>query len=287
MSRLKRFFVSPYAMALFIATSHSIYMLAKTGLGSAWLNTAWLGALIATLPGAFFFSRLMLSNVARTSDNTPLLWGSGLIGSVIALMLPSESALPLLYAVFVGLIGGLLYDFWYSRFGLRDDSVLSVGKDLPDFELYYPNGSRLSSSEIKKAPALMLFYRGNWCPLCMAQIEEIAALYRSLNERGVQIYLVSNQSDDNSAKLAEKFEVDMNFMVDKQGKVAETFKIKQAGGTPAGIMGYDADTNMPTVLISDKGGKIIFVDLTDNYRVRPEPDTFIRVLDDHGVALIR
>jgi len=27
-------------------------------------------------------------------------------------------------------------------------------------------------------------------------------------------------------------------------------------------------------------GKIIFADLTDNYRVRPEPATFLKVLDE-------
>ena len=118
----------------------------------------------------------------------------------------------------------------------------------------------------------------------MAQIKEIAEQYRSLNDRGVKIYLVSNQSDENSAKLAKKFEVAMNFMVDKNGDVAETLKVKQSGGTPAGIMGYDADTSMPTVVITDGEGKIIFADLTDNYRVRPEPETFIAVLDRNGIA---
>jgi hypothetical protein len=37
---------------------------------------------------------------------------------------------------------------------------------------------------------------------------------------------------------------------------------------------------MPTVIITDEQGKIIFADLTDNYRVRPEPETFLRVLDE-------
>ena len=36
---------------------------------------------------------------------------------------------------------------------------------------------------------------------------------------------------------------------------------------------------MPTVVITDANGKIIFRDLTDNYRVRPEPETFLKILD--------
>jgi hypothetical protein len=36
---------------------------------------------------------------------------------------------------------------------------------------------------------------------------------------------------------------------------------------------------LSTVVISDPDGTIIFADLTDNYRVRPEPSTFLAALD--------
>jgi hypothetical protein len=44
-------------------------------------------------------------------------------------------------------------------------------------------------------------------------------------------------------------------------------------------LGYEADSVLPTVLITDPYGTIIFADLTDNYRVRPEPSTFLAALD--------
>ena len=44
-------------------------------------------------------------------------------------------------------------------------------------------------------------------------------------------------------------------------------------------MGYAADTVMPTVIITDAQHNIIWLDETDNYRVRPEPETFLRVID--------
>ena len=37
--------------------------------------------------------------------------------------------------------------------------------------------------------------------------------------------------------------------------------------------------HLPTVIITDAKGKIVFADLTDNYRVRPEPETFLKVID--------
>ena len=49
------------------------------------------------------------------------------------------------------------------------------------------------------------------------------------------------------------------------------------------MLGYDSDTVMPTVIITGKDGKIVWTHETDNYRVRPEPDTFLEVLRRHGM----
>ena len=41
--------------------------------------------------------------------------------------------------------------------------------------------------------------------------------------------------------------------------------------------GYPADTVMATAIALDAEGKVLFGDETDNYRVRPHPDTFMNV----------
>jgi len=38
------------------------------------------------------------------------------------------------------------------------------------------------------------------------------------------------------------------------------------------------------VLLTDAAGTVLWVDQTDNYRIRPEPDTFFAVLDAHGLT---
>ncbi|MGD1868958.1 MAG: hypothetical protein ACFB0F_05475 [Neomegalonema sp.] len=43
--------------------------------------------------------------------------------------------------------------------------------------------------------------------------------------------------------------------------------------------GYPADTVMATVVALDANGNVIFGDETDNYRVRPHPDTFLHVFE--------
>jgi len=40
------------------------------------------------------------------------------------------------------------------------------------------------------------------------------------------------------------------------------------------MFGYSSDIVLPTVIIADEQGKIIFADFTDNYRLGAESDTF-------------
>lgn len=279
MNQLKPYFVTPYLMVVFLTFLHSCYELFSSG-----FTSAWLGAVIALAPAVVFFLSVFLAGRARTSANLPTLWIGALIGSGVALMLPGSS-LPKIYALAIGLLGSLLYVFWYSRFGDRSNQQLVEGNTLPDFVLHDADGGEISAAQIRQQPALLLFFRGNWCPLCMAQIGEIAEQYKELDRRGVKVYLVSPQSEENTQTLANRFEVPMNFLIDHGSQVARQLGIIHEQGLPVGVSGYDKDTIMPTALLTDEGGKILFVDLTDNYRVRPEPETFLKLFDQHGVAV--
>ncbi len=115
----------------------------------------------------------------------------------------------------------------------------------------------------------------------MAQIKEISSQYKALEKRNVTIALISPQPHHLSRSLAKKYNLNFNFLVDVNNKVAKQLEIFHKNGLPAGmqILGYKNDTVMHTVIITNTNGKIIFSHLTDNYRVRPEPETFLKVLD--------
>jgi len=85
--------------------------------------------------------------------------------------------------------------------------------------------------------------------------------------------------------LAKQFQVDFEYLRDDSNQAARALGIVDAGGTPAGLeaLGYDSDTVMPTVFIVDAEGRLVYQHLTDNYRIRPEPDLFIQVLREKGL----
>ena len=149
--------------------------------------------------------------------------------------------------------------------------------------MYDLDGNMVRSSEMLGAPAVFLFYRGNWCPICMAQIDELVARQADMQELGIVTCLISPQPEAASRQLAERHNVDFRFLVDRGNKAAELLEIAVKSGIPLGMPGdYPPDTVMPTMFVTTAGGTIVFSDQTDNYRVRPEPDIFLAILRRAG-----
>ena len=133
------------------------------------------------------------------------------------------------------------------------------------------------------SPAVLVFYRGNWCPLCMAQIRELAGRHRELADLGIKVALISPQPDEHTRNLAGMHDVPFHFLIDEQNRFAESLGIAVAHGVPVGVMGgYAPNTVLPTVVVTNANGTIVFSDQTDNYRVRPEPDVFLAILRRSG-----
>ncbi len=120
----------------------------------------------------------------------------------------------------------------------------------------------------------------------MAQIREIANRYQDIAAMGIKVVLISPQPDEQSRKLAAQYDVPFIVLVDEDNKVAEELGIAVKNGVPIGIPGgYSGDTVLPTLVVSNEKGTILFSDQTDNYRVRPEPDIFLAILRRAGVGV--
>ncbi|WP_420466178.1 redoxin domain-containing protein [Panacagrimonas sp.] len=274
MNMIKSLYVSAFLAGGFAGFAYSLYRVVQEGLASPWL-----GAAIACAGPALFFGRLFVAPAARTSRNLPWMFVAGFVGLGVSLI-PGAISAASVVALSVGVIGVALYVFWYSKFDAREAPVIQIGQTLPAFTIYEGDAAR-PSTELMQTPALWIFYRGNWCPLCMAQIKEVAAQYRELAQRGVEVYLISPQPESHSAALAKRMDAPMRFMTDRNNSAARILGVIEPNGLPAGmqVLGYDSDVPRPTVFVTATGGKVIYCDLTENYRVRPEPSAWMAVLD--------
>lgn len=282
-ARLKSLFIFPAVGIVLVLLVFSLFQ----AFVSDHEKTAWLGAAIAALPLPILLGWLILSPKERTSENLPILLTIGAAGVMVSVWEQfievsggwAATALALTSASIFG-----VYVFWYSRFGRVPSAQLAVGNRLPAFELLDSDGRRFGSADLLGSPAVVLFYRGNWCPLCMAQIREMASRYKDMEAMGINIVLISPQPDEQSRKLASMHKVPFRFLVDKDNELAASLGIGVANGVPIGLPGgYAPDTVLPTLVVTNASGTIVFSDQTDNYRVRPEPDIFLAILRRSGV----
>jgi peroxiredoxin len=283
--KLKPLFIGIYPLLAATTTLVAAGML----LTGHW-STVWLGGLLASVPFVgLFLKAVMLRSMARTSSSLPLLAAMTAAGGALALWGYVREENPSLTGLVLTLLcvaGFFLFDFWYSSFGRRINEQLAAGRQLPDFECEDMDGNPVGPADLAGAPVLYMFYRGNWCPFCEAQVKELTACYRALIDRGVEVVLISPQPPDLTRRVAEFFNVPFRFWVDRDLRAARALDIVDEFGVPGGKLAqtHGAHTVMPTVIITDADGRIVFTDQTETYRVRPEPEVFLRVIDAHGLG---
>ncbi len=285
MNLLKSMFISTYMLAIMGIAGFAGWMLSQ---GESLM--AWSGVLVTVAPILMVISFVMMfKNVARTSAHFPLINLLGAIGVALPMWVwySQETSILAPAVASISWLGFLLYAYWFSTFDGRPPSMkLIVGTKLPHFTVRDVNDNSVSSAQLTDKPAILIFYRGNWCPFCTAQIKELVARYREIDSLGVRVALIAPQPHENTVGISKTYDAKFDFLTDEGNAAARALGIENINGTPMGMQmfGYENDTVLPTVIITGKDGKIVWTHETDNYRIRPEPDTYLQVLRQHGVV---
>ena len=69
-----------------------------------------------------------------------------------------------------------------------DIRPLLIGAEVPDVALQAPDGrlTRLRDT-VTGHPAVLIFYRGGWCPYCSIQLSQLAQVEEQLLDQGNQV----------------------------------------------------------------------------------------------------
>ncbi|MDB4678347.1 redoxin domain-containing protein, partial [bacterium] len=110
--------------------------------------------------------------------------------------------------------------------------------------------------------------------------KELTDFEKQFEELGVKITLISPQSHEKSRNHAKRVGMNYDFLVDVENRAAKILGILHEGGLPTGLqaLGYETDVPKPTTFVLDENGKVIFADLTTNYRLRTKPEDILEAL---------
>jgi peroxiredoxin len=76
---------------------------------------------------------------------------------------------------------------------------MHIGELAPDFSGVAADGTPFRLSALRGQPVLLKFFRGLWCPYCIAELKDLAVVASRFEELGVKLVAVSS---DRPAELA-------------------------------------------------------------------------------------
>jgi peroxiredoxin len=177
--------------------------------------------------------------------------------------------------------------------GIPTDAV-SVGTVAPDAPLLDAKGSQVSLYEaIGDSPAVLVFYRGAWCPYCNIALKHYQQqLLPELRTRGIELVAISPQTPDGSTAIIGNGELEFTVLSDPANQLARELGILTEPSADARAahtdLGFDvADSNadhtgdipFPTVLVIDKQRVVRFADIHVDYTTRTEVPTILAAVD--------
>jgi peroxiredoxin len=142
-------------------------------------------------------------------------------------------------------------------------------------------------------PAVVVFYRGAWCPYCNIALRTYQAeLVPVLGECGFELIAISPQKPDGSLTSAQSNELTYSMASDPGNQIAMALGILTEPSSDSvaaqAKLGLDltevnADGGrtlpMPTVVVVDGAGIIRWIDVHRNYATRSEVPDIVAAVD--------
>jgi len=102
---------------------------------------------------------------------------------------------------------------------------LKAGMQAPDFQLIAPSGEKIHlSEELKKQPVVLIFYRGQWCPVCTRYLSGFQDNLPKIAAKGAKVIAITPETNDNIAKTVEKSGVGFTILSDEDLSVTSSYK---------------------------------------------------------------
>lgn len=102
---------------------------------------------------------------------------------------------------------------------------LEVGMKAPGFEAKDKDGNTINlKKELAKQPVVLIFYRGQWCPVCIRYLAEFQEGIPKINAKGAKVIGIAPETPDNIEKTIEKTKIDFSIVQD-DGGIMNDYKV--------------------------------------------------------------
>jgi peroxiredoxin len=174
------------------------------------------------------------------------------------------------------------------------EGALAAGTTIRDVDLLDAGGSPTTLfAALGETPAVVVLYRGAWCPYCSIALRTYQAeLVPALGRYDAHLVAVSPQRPDGSLSTKEKNELTFTVLSDPGNRIAhqlgvvtapspEALELQRSHGLDLVERNADGTTElpMPSTLIVGPDRVVCWIDVHPDYTTRSEPAEIIAALE--------
>ncbi len=173
-----------------------------------------------------------------------------------------------------------------------EQRILPVGSTAPEFTLPDNNGRKVRSADLLAlGPLVIKFFRGRWCPYCMAELSAWRDAYPAVRARGALLVAISPQTVHQNDLLMQQHPLPFPVLSDEELTVAAAYGLtyavpeyhqKHLRSILVNLPFMNGDTSwrllIPATYVLRADGSVAFAQGYADFRVRPEPEDVLAAL---------
>lgn len=145
-----------------------------------------------------------------------------------------------------------------------------------DFELPDHRGGsfRLAAQRDAGAAAVIVFFRGHWCPYCRRYLAKLQSNIARFAARDAALAAISPEPPATARGLAQQLELTFPLLSDADGRVIDRYGVRNGFRAGRSLLPH------ASVFIFDAAGELRFKSIDRNFKKRTTVRTIFRVLDE-------
>ncbi|MFT5580969.1 MAG: peroxiredoxin [Psychromonas sp.] len=168
----------------------------------------------------------------------------------------------------------------------EDISPLLIGEKIPNATLIDLDGVEVNVLDLaKKKRTVLVFYRGDWCPYCTRHLAAFNEIQDEILALDYQIIAVTPDDVLNLQPLKEEKDLSFTLFSDPKGQFIKDLGIAFLPNERTNKY-MEAKTKgevtkvlpVPTVMVIDQGGTILFEYINPNYSQRMSGELLLSIL---------
>lgn len=166
-----------------------------------------------------------------------------------------------------------------------EQRILPAASRAPEFSLRAASCSLVRSADLLAlGPLILNFFRGRWCPYCMAELDAWSVLYPELRSRGIMLAAISPQTEHQADLMAQQHPLPFPVLSDPGLAIAERFGLvypvpdyqqRHYRRMLVNLPFINGDPSwrlpLPATFAIAQDGTVLYAEAHADFRVRPEP----------------